>query len=313
MYKPILTTVLFAVLASSQLTAQEKNETKERKEKKQENIIIKKKGDKNEKVTVVVDGETITVNGMPIEDFNDENLEIITRKGKAIANEMAPRIRKMVRSFDGSGVGASNKAFLGVTSEMVEQGAKITGITKASAAEKAGLQIGDIITKIGAEKIDEKNGLFTAIGKYKPEEKIMITYIRNGAEATTEAALDKNKTSNIVTWNSEGFDMEAPEGMHFFNSFPRTPKVGLQIEDVEEGDGVKILGVDENTPAEKAGLKKDDVLTEIDGANLKNVDELRIKMKAFKEGDSFKVKYKRGNKSQTTEIKLPKKLKRANL
>jgi S1-C subfamily serine protease len=62
----------------------------------------------------------------------------------------------MVRSFDGSGVGASNKAFLGVTSEMVEQGAKITGITKASAAEKAGLQIGDIITKIGAEKIDEK-------------------------------------------------------------------------------------------------------------------------------------------------------------
>ena len=313
MYKPILTTVLFAVLASSQLTAQEKNETKERKEKKQENIIIKKKGDKNEKVTVVVDGETITVNGMPIEDFNDENLEIITRKGKAIANEMAPRIRKMVRSFDGSGVGASNKAFLGVTSEMVEQGAKITGITKASAAEKAGLQIGDIITKIGSEKIDEKNGLFTAIGKYKPEEKIMITYIRNGAEATTEAALDKNKTSNIVTWNSEGFDMEAPEGMHFFNSFPRTPKVGLQIEDVEEGDGVKILGVDENTPAEKAGLKKDDVLTEIDGANLKNVDELRIKMKAFKEGDSFKVKYKRGNKSQTTEIKLPKKLKRANL
>jgi len=313
MYKPILTTVLFAVLASSQLTAQEKNETKERKEKKQENIIIKKKGDKNEKVTVVVDGETITVNGMPIEDFNDENLEIITRKGKAIANEMAPRIRKMVRSFDGSGVGASNKAFLGVTSEMVEQGAKITGITKASAAEKAGLQIGDIITKIGSEKIDEKNGLFTAIGKYKPEEKIMITYIRNGAEATTEAALDKNKTSNIVTWNSEGFDMEAPEGMHFFNSFPRTPKVGLQIEDVEEGDGVKILGVDENTPAEKAGLKKDDVLTELDGANLKNVDELRIKMKAFKEGDSFKVKYKRGNKSQTTEIKLPKKLKRANL
>lgn len=313
MYKPILTTVLFAVLASSQLTAQEKNETKERKEKKQENIIIKKKGDKNEKVTVVVDGETITVNGMPIEDFNDENLEIITRKGKAIANEMAPRIRKMVRSFDGTGVGASNKAFLGVTSEMVEQGAKITGITKASAAEKAGLQIGDIITKIGAEKIDEKNGLFTAIGKYKPEEKIMITYIRNGAEATTEASLDKNKTSNIVTWNSEGFDMEAPEGMHFFNSFPRTPKVGLQIEDVEEGDGVKILGVDENTPAEKAGLKKDDVLTEIDGANLKNVDELRIKMKAFKEGDSFKVKYKRGNKSQTTEIKLPKKLKRANL
>lgn len=313
MYKPILTTVLFAVLASSQLTAQEKNETKERKEKKQENIIIKKKGDKNEKVTVVVDGETITVNGMPIEDFNDENLEIITRKGKAIANEMAPRIRKMVRSFDGSGVGASNKAFLGVTSEMVEQGAKITGITKASAAEKAGLQIGDIITKIGSEKIDEKNGLFTAIGKYKPEEKIMITYIRNGAEATTEASLDKNKTSNIVTWNSEGFDMEAPEGMHFFNSFPRTPKVGLQIEDVEEGDGVKILGVDENTPAEKAGLKKDDVLTEIDGANLKNVDELRIKMKAFKEGDSFKVKYKRGNKSQTTEIKLPKKLKRANL
>jgi serine protease Do len=142
----------------------------------------------------------------------------------------------------------------------------------------------------------------------------MVTFLRNGKEQTAEALLGKNKSAVSMNWSEEEFDMETPEGgMRFFNSFPRKPKVGLQIQDVEEGNGVKILDVEEETPASKAGLQKEDIIIEVDGKELKNVDELRTKLKDFKEGDSFKVKYKRGNKSQTAEIKLPKKLKTANL
>ena len=35
-------------------------------------------------------------------------------------------------------------------------------------------------------------------------------------------------------------------------NFSRKPRLGLQIQDIEEGKGVKILDVDSNTPAARA-------------------------------------------------------------
>lgn len=318
MHKQFLPLAVLTILLAGSATAQETTEKAPSAKKKTENIIIRKKGDKKEKVTVVVDGEKVTVNGVPVEEFNDENVEIIRGKGRTMAIT-APRVLgAMPKEFaitEGNFLAPGNKAFLGVTTEKAEGGAKITAVSKESAAEKAGLQIGDIITKVGTTTITNSNELYSAIGKLKPEEKVMVTFLRNGKEQTAEAVLGKNKQAVAMNWNSEDFDMEIPDGggMRFFNSFPRKPKVGLQIQDVEEGNGVKVLDVEEETPAAKAGLQKDDVITEVDGKELKNVDELRTKLKDFKEGDSFKVKYKRGNKSQTAEIKLPKKLKTANL
>lgn len=318
MRKQFLPLAVLTILLAGSATAQETTEKAPSAKKKTETITIRKKGDKKEKVTVVVDGEKVTVNGVPVEEFNDENVEILRGKARTMAIT-APRVLgAMPREFsmtEGNFLAPGNKAFLGVTTEKAEGGVKITTVAKESAAEKAGLQVGDIITKVGTNTITNSNELYSAIGKLKPEEKVMVTFLRNGKEQTAEAVLGKNKQAVAMNWNSDAFDMEVPDGggMRFFNSFPRKPKVGLQIQDVEEGTGVKVLDVEEETPAAKAGLQKDDVITEVDGKELKNVDELRTKLKDFKEGESFKVKYKRGNKSQTAEIKLPKKLKTANL
>ena len=54
--------------------AQDKESPKAQKE---ERIIITKKGDSTEKMTVVVDGDKVTVNGKPVENFKDGDIEII--------------------------------------------------------------------------------------------------------------------------------------------------------------------------------------------------------------------------------------------
>jgi serine protease Do len=59
--------------------------------------------------------------------------------------------------------------------------------------------------------------------------------------------------------------------------FNRRPRLGLEIQDVEEGKGVKILDVDSETPAAKAGLKKDDVISDIDGKTIASVEDLKEK------------------------------------
>ena len=151
--------------------------------------------------------------------------------------------------------------------------------------------------------MDGSNDLFTAIGKYNADDKVTITYLRDGKENTTSATLTKAKAPKTISWSGDDFNF----------SYPRKPRIGLQIQDVEEGNGVKVLDVDDETPASKAGLKVNDIITEIDGKELKNVDELKMKLKDLKEGEALKMKYKREDKLQNTEIKIPKKLKTANL
>jgi len=106
------------------------------------------------------------------------------------------------------------------------------------------------------------------------------------------------------------FSRGGTEGHNFFS---RKPRIGLQIQDVEEGTGVKVLDVDEETPAAKAGLLKDDVIIEANGKEVKGVDDLRLQLKELKEGDVLKIKYKRGSSTQSAEIKFPKHLKKADL
>jgi len=85
----------------------------------------------------------------------------------------------------------SNKAILGVVTEKSEKGALVKEVNKESAAAKAGLQVGDVITKLGDTKIESADGLYNAVGKYKPEEKVSIGYLRDGKEKTTSAVLGK--------------------------------------------------------------------------------------------------------------------------
>ncbi len=215
-----------------------------------------------------------------------------------------------------------NKALLGVVTDKDDKGAKIKSVTKESAAEKAGLQKDDIITKINEDEIKSSDDLIKAIGKYQPEDKVDLTYIRDGQTKTTSTNLTKNnmKTEKVFKWNDmDKMVEEMPRMMaplmerRGMGMMMNKPKLGLKVQDVEEGDGVKILEVDENSAAAKAGLQKDDIVSSINNESCKNVDDLRAKTRTLKEGETYKVAYTRKGKKLSTEIKFPKKLKTADL
>ncbi|MDP3665297.1 MAG: PDZ domain-containing protein [Sediminibacterium sp.] len=314
----MLPIALLALCISLGVSAQ----TKEKVQKEtQEKIIIRTKGAATEKMTIIVDGDKITVNGKPVEDLKDLDIEILNEKSPDhLSLKSTGRIGPMGnhRVFGEGFASSGNRAFLGVVTEKTDKGAKINSIVKESAAEKAGLKKEDVITKIGTNKIEGSDDLFEAIGKYKPEDTITISYLRDGKEATANARLGKSTSPGIrsFNFNNDHFNMEVPgfqglNGMNF--NFNRKPQLGLQIQDVEEGKGVKIVEVNDNTPAAKAGLLKDDLITEIDGKPITSVDDLKATLKNSKEGDSIKLSYQRAGKTETTNIKFPKKLKTADL
>ena len=128
---------------------------------------------------------------------------------------IAPRIRTfnndMMRKIK------TNSAFLGVMSEKTEQGAKITDVTEESAAEKAGLKEGDVITKINNSTVTGPDDLYKVVGQLKPDDKVTITYLREGKQQTAQAVLGKSDQVKVYSWNSPDgqFDMKGLQSAKF--------------------------------------------------------------------------------------------------
>ncbi|MEO7767277.1 MAG: PDZ domain-containing protein [Ferruginibacter sp.] len=336
----------------------EKSDKKFNKEKKEtQEIVIRNKGDKDLKLKVEIDGDKITVNGKPLAEFKEDGVTINNRKmiirngdGMMAYNFGGADGINFSKDFMGEWKGNGKemiKPFLGVTTEGVSEGAKITEVVKESAAEKAGLKKGDIITKVGDETISDGGELSEVIAAKKPKEVVKVTYLRSGKENSIKATLGEKKIKTGMTFsynaprarvrsfsvpriqgpdgdmfNGEGLNelgaLNPAEGFRlnpnlFENSFPRQKRLGLKIQDTEEGGNVKVIDVEEGSAAEKAGLKKEDVITEIGGVKIENTDDARKQLFPSEAKPGYTIKAKRGGSEMTFEVKFPKKLKTANL
>ena len=110
-----------------------------------------------------------------------------------------------------------------------------------------------------------------------------------------------------------GFEFpQMPELNNLFGTNDK-PKLGISVEDVEENEGVKISSVSENSPAAKAGLKENDIITEVNDKKVKDVDGIKPIIKGATEGTIFKFNIRRNGKNSVIEVKIPKKLKTADL
>jgi len=340
---------------------EEKIEKKERPEKKEtQEIIIRQNGDKEIKLKVEIDGEKITINGKPISEFKDKDITINKRKmtitdgndgmswnfnsdgkdwekwGEEFGQRFGENFGKHFEK-DWQMEGEGSGALLGVTTEKDKDGAKITDITKGSAAEKAGLQKGDIITQVDEEKIENPDMLADVIGFKKPNDEVKVVYKRNGKQATGKAKLGKRKSPKAFAFggpgshsysfkmpgqppmpvapNMEGFneDMLEMQRDAMENAFPNRKKIGLKIQDTEEGNGVKIINVEDSSAAASAGIKKDDIITEINGKKIENTDDAREELVPDEDKKLYKIKINRSGSEMNFDVKIPRKLKTANL
>ena len=75
----------------------------------------------------------------------------------------------------------------------VPEGAYIVEVVEDSAAEKAGLKVGDIITKIDSQKMDEEGGLAKVIQNKKVGDKMALEVWRDGESKKVTAVLKSSE------------------------------------------------------------------------------------------------------------------------
>jgi serine protease Do len=91
------------------------------------------------------------------------------------------------------------------------------------------------------------------------------------------------------------------------------PRLGLSVQDAEDGKGVKVIDVDEEGNAKKAGVKEDDVIVSINDKEVNSADEVAKIVRENREKPSVMLKVKRDGKTQNIEVRMPRKLKTADL
>jgi serine protease Do len=343
----LVTIVQFLPLSFA--AAQEKTEKEE--------IIIRKKGNKKEKLTIVVDGDNITVNGKPVEK-GDKNIiiEKIERGDHPVemriphmrisprmyhyyerdADQLKRKSMEMIKEYRKK---SFHDAFLGVITEENEKGTLISEVVKESAAEKAGLKKGDIILKVSEKAVKNTGDIAEVIEDNKPGDEVEVVYLRDGKEKKVTVKLGEHKNRNYsFNFDSDldemngrlhglerslgdmNFRFEPMEPLHFnYPGFDEmvlwnaTPQIGITIQDTEEENGVKVLDVDAESPAAKSGVKTDDLITEVNGKKITNVNQAREALREKNEKNTWSIKVLRSGSPVTIEVKIPRKLKKADL
>ena len=329
-YAAIMTVAIIATAAAvSSARAQDNDgDAPDVKKKAPKEIIIRKLDDGEKRTVIVIEGGKVTVNGKPagewgkgkvmvVPDGRDETLfgegreDLVLRKAETDRVMRDVRIKMLdVKDAMGSSVR------LGVYTKENEKGAEVVRVDDSSAAFKAGLKTGDIIVKVGESPITDPEALAKVVRTHKPDEKVSLTYLRNGRQETADVTLQKPKAViiNDLTFAPGQLYMDGFKGMgDNIRLMMRRPRLGAHIQDMEDSTGVKVLQVDPESPAATAGLQKDDVITGIDGQTVTGTDMALKALKDTEEKHSYSVTVNRGGQTLTLQVKIPHELKSATL
>lgn len=326
-----------SVMAQDQPERPERPERPEKPEKGkkgyQQITIIRNPVTTGGKTTVEIDGDHVKIDGKDVKDMKGEKGVSVTVRNVQEGTYYPTYPGKAnTWSYSTNGDGDvtlfsedKNRAMLGVVTEEDDKGAGIQAVTKNSGADKAGLKQGDVITQIAGHKIENTEDVTNEVRAHKPGDKVDVTYLRDGKEQKVTAELGKWKGIDINTMVTSRAtaptiryrDMTGNNAYGIFNGqgyvFNDRPHLGLSIQDTDDGIGAKVLDVDDDSNAAKAGIKENDVIVGIDDHEVRGVDDISRIMRDNKEKYTFSFRIKRDGKTQNVEVKMPRKLKTTDL
>jgi membrane-associated protease RseP (regulator of RpoE activity) len=199
------------------------------------------------------------------------------------------------------------------------RGVLISDVVDESPADEYGLDDGDIIIEIDGEEIRTVSGATRTIKSYSPGDEVKIVVVRDG---------NKKKVIQVRLGERQGkahdydydyeYEYKLPDVTRAFKrvgeAWEGQGYLGIRIENISEelgeyfgvgeDDGVLVLEVIDDSPAEDAGLQAGDVILEIDGKKMSSTDKLVKYISGSDPGEDVDITYKRKRRARTVEVEL---------
>ena len=209
---------------------------------------------------VNMDGELIGINSV-IVSRTGGNVGI----GFAVPTEIAASIMGQIIDF-----GEIRRGLLGVNIQNidaevaraldieVDSGALITRVFPDSAAEKAGLSVGDVIIGVNDKEIASASELRNTIGLLRSGDSVGIRYIRDNRTHSATAELGRAEDQLL-----------AGDAIH-----PGLAGASFAPASTSSDSGVEVTAVAEGSPAAQRGLRAGDVITAVNRVLVRNLRDL---------------------------------------
>jgi len=219
-------------------------------------------------------GELIGINTMissPTGSYAGYSFAIPSNNAKKIIDDLIEfgNVQRGVLGVEGGELNAKASKELGVKET---QGFYINRVQKKSGAENAGLQKGDIIIKLDQQNISTYADLAGYINTKRPNDKVQVTFIREG----------KNKVVPVVLSKNEFFSAEIK---------------GIELENIDANDkkrfhldgGAKIKSItNENLKQYEQDLKGNIILS-IDNVKIKDIESASKLLNSKSENQSVQM------------------------
>lgn len=138
------------------------------------------------------------------------------------------------------------------------QGGFVERVAPDSAAEEAGIEAGDVITKVNGKHVKGFSELRGKIGSIGAGKDVELTVIKaNGKTKNYTVTLKKDQSANIE-----------PASIHRMLE-------GAELSNQPNSMGVLVGSVDVDSPAEQIGLRKGDIIAGVNKVATQNIAELR--------------------------------------
>jgi serine protease Do/serine protease DegQ len=155
------------------------------------------------------------------------------------------------------------------------QGALVSQVVSDSAAEKAGLKAGDVVTSINGKSVKDAAGLRNSIGLLSVGDKVDIALLRDGKARRVTAMIGERDTAAEAR----------ASGLH-------AGLEGASLEDAPGGGGAVIRSVADGSPAAQRGLRANDLILGVGRTRIANLDEF---VSATQDATAFVLQIRRGN------------------
>lgn len=154
---------------------------------------------------------------------------------------------------------------LGLSSQ---SGALVAGVDEGTPAYAAGVKTGDIVLSVDEDEVANSRALARLVGARKPDETVKLAIVREGQTMTVPVTLGKLPTSGPPSKSSKPAKASTDHSL--------ASALGLSFAAISDGKkGAVIAFVEPNTDAATKGLSAGDVIAEVGGEPVANLDDLK--------------------------------------
>jgi serine protease Do len=150
------------------------------------------------------------------------------------------------------------------------RGVLIGDVSPNSPAQAAGLQRGDIILEVNGKPMTDSNQLRMAISMLQPGSAAKLKVVRDGSQREFAIKLHELPTEQAENDNEKGGQQQVSAGIEVANL---TPKILQQLNLPSTTTGVVVKGVSPSSPLADSGLRKGDVIQEVNHTPVKSASD----------------------------------------